>query len=211
EFLKKLAMTRELVQSHHEDEYGFVIFKDAAADKFHFSEIVGGEFENTADTPKAAAKTNRKLRERHPKKQFIFLSSLHFHPSEGGSSLIVPSGPEGDLGSSSAYREMNADLGYVIPSINMIGMLAPEGETSILVYQEPTHYDPFEHRNIIREMDESLWPDLFTSQRDVLDFLRQYGYKAEMVHTHGNRLSESDLEKLGTFCTTELKPAPEEP
>jgi hypothetical protein len=188
EFLAIFSSARKR-QERYGGECGFGIMKEIDSDTTHFTAMASSiSIEEMYTTPTGAAldKLSKKLKRQFPDKKFVDFGGLHFHPDIGYDPIIIPSPVPGDLQGADAVRAVNRDeTGYDFPATEMIAVILPKGETKVLVYQEPAGHRPISFPNIRREIGESLYQEDIKSQDELLDILRHYGYKAEVVRTTG--------------------------
>lgn len=197
-FSEQVGLTAKKVGEYGRREFGFMIYKDAKSGLTHFTQPIGGE-RTTQVNYIDVEEQEKKLQRKYPDKKFMILGTFHFHPDKIGK-IINPSVVDGDLMASTAYREDNADfLKRDIPTIDMIGMRREYG-MDILVYQEPMQSSIGRIRRIAELIDVELRNS--GSQKEVLEALRQYGYKAMMLTAlKDGRVSREDARKFAdTFA-----------
>jgi hypothetical protein len=207
-FAQKLTETMHLVGKFDGREFGFVIWKDRDSDGSWMTQPAGGEFDAEVDMGAQHKELALRLEKQHPNKVVVRLSKLHFHGILGrDANILVPSGTELDLGAASADRDWNAfRAGVDLPSIEMIGLLDPQGEAQVLVFQEPLGYRPMHEPAICDEIDltlEELAQSSSTTQQDVIEALRHYKYKASVLKTSGGSLRDEDLKNLSKLFATD--------
>ena len=202
EFEKTLQKTTTLVLNHNR-EFGFVIVKEKASDKFHYSRPIGGsEDDNTALSvaleEAGGALENKGL-------DWFRLGSLHFHGYEAGDRrlwALIPS----RVDISSALEEGEE---FEIPQIEMIASKLSKTEVMALVYRAPATYSLFEKPAMRQELDLTLL-ELWRKngpQQEVIKALQRYGFKAGIISFRNSKLTKESrnfIRSLGTEVETGL-------
>jgi hypothetical protein len=198
-FWTTLKETWQKVEQFAGREHGFSIWKDTKSDFTWLSKPHGGEDEYEIDTIEERDNMLEELGNRFPEQDFLVFGGLHFHTMLGDDPLIVPSGINGDLGVSADLRSKNEDTGYDIPTMEMIAARNTAGGLKILVYQEPLVYAPAELPHIWQELSESITNSTFSDQEEVLDILRHYRYRAEILRNVKDAFLPDHLRTLTSF------------
>ena len=197
-FLNAMRETVEKVNKFQGREFGFAIFKDVNADTILISDPIAGEYENVTAIGEAIREVREKLQEERRGKTFIVMGTLHFHSLLGKDPIIIPSGSEGDLGVTAAMRYENfLRLRRDTLAIEMIAARTTSRETKILVYQEPLRYTPASLPASFEEVDKAL--DRVRTQEEVLEVLREGGYKVSIVKTRNGTFTREGLADLQSF------------
>jgi hypothetical protein len=203
-FSHALNATWLKVSKSKRQEFGFSILKDLASDATWFTKPTGGRYDEETYLPDVQNELLSRLKQKLPGKKFHIFGSLHFHHEGPPDFVIVPSALPGDVGSIRAERGQNEiETGYDLPPIEMIATSIDNGELKILVFQEPLHYRPIDHREIEEEMNitlKDLRHDQDVTQEHVIDVLRHYGHKALIINTANKQLSEEAIKQLTSFA-----------
>ncbi len=213
EFISLLAKARKGMQNYvhmhgfQGVEHGFGIIKALATEDAYFTKVVaktsGVSMDEADSTPidQAVSLMLINLQKRFSGKKFASFGNLHFHahPVEPDP-VIVPSGI-GDLKGSFRGRISNQEImHYDFLGLDLVAQMTSDGETKILVYQEPLTHSPFIHPAIEEEIGEEFFTENFESQEEVLQLMRQYQYKVAIVRTVGGTFDEEGLKTLAGFA-----------
>lgn len=199
EFWRATDAAWEKVNKHKGDEFGFGILKDAQSDLTWLTRPQGGKFTNSTDLGDAVELVRNRVAQRG-RKPFLF-GTMHFHSGLDADRIIVPSTLGGDLGMSASDRDDNRHkTGYDIPLTEMIAAWNPDVNLKMLVYQEPLTYQPRKFPALWEELAASLREEMINDQKEVLELLRHYGYKAEIVESRKSNFTKEELERLKSFA-----------
>jgi hypothetical protein len=211
DFIGLLEETARYMKDTPYDEAGFGIIKELDSDRTYFTGLCAQKGFALTEIERQLREIEERLELKNPEKKTVILATLHFHPSyphkPSQDPIIIPTGTDGDLDSTAVYTDANEiKTGHDFPPIEMISAITTDNEVKMLIYQEPLgEQHAIFPRTISKELQEALKETNFTDQEQILELLRKYNYKAEIIRTKKSVLDDQALQTLASFAFTPAK------